>query len=167
MICLEHQINVMASDYPDLEVAARSDRACLWKGPIKPYRKIFQISIFYRPPIAPEIFTCNGVQPLVQVHSPILERHANFDEGPIPHIYENRNELLLPFLCLFDPDAKEWTPDDSLTETTIPWTERWLFNYEFWLATGFWEGGGRHVSQGNQKNLNRHETEELDELGVN
>ncbi len=161
MICLRSQIHAMAKDYPELKITARSNLACLWKGPIKPYLKVFQISIYYRPPIAPETFTCGLVQPLVQVHNPVLERHMDYEEGPIPHIYKNERQLLLPYLCLFDPENQEWTPEDLLTETTIPWTERWLINYEFWLATGFWEGGGKHIEQENQKSVSNPTEEEI------
>ena len=77
---------------------------------------------------------------------PTLERHPDYDEGPIPHIYANDEEPAYPYLCLFDPFKPEWTPDDLISATTIPWAERWLLNYEFWLATRIWEGGGRHVS---------------------
>lgn len=31
-----------------------------------------------------------------------------------------------------------------LNATIIPWTSEWLFNYEVWLATGEWRGGGMH-----------------------
>ena len=142
---INHQIAAMESHYPNLVVVKHSNRYCYWEGKIKPYRKTFLIRIEYYLPIIPENVTCGEAQPRVQVLSPILERHSDFEEGPIPHIYENKLEPSLPFLCLFDPDAMEWTTDDLISETTIPWTERWLFNYEFWLATGFWDGGGRHM----------------------
>ena len=29
-----------------------------------------------------------------------------------------------------------------IVDTTVPWTAEWLLNYEIWLATGSWYGGG-------------------------
>ncbi|MGH8092034.1 MAG: hypothetical protein ACREIF_00990 [Chthoniobacterales bacterium] len=29
-----------------------------------------------------------------------------------------------------------------LADTIVPWTSRWLYFYEIWLATGEWMGGG-------------------------
>jgi len=29
-----------------------------------------------------------------------------------------------------------------IADTTVPWTAEWLANYEVWLATGEWHGGG-------------------------
>jgi hypothetical protein len=43
-------------------------------------------------------------------------------------------------LCLFDPSKHEWSDSDQLILTTIPWTLRWLFHYEHWLAFGDWRG---------------------------
>lgn len=145
---LDHQIEAMANDYPNLGMVRRSPsgRSCIWKGSIRPFRKTYDLEVFYYAPIAPEVFTISGCQPLVQVRRPILERHPDYDQGPIPHIYANDEEPKYPYLCLFDPYKPEWTPADLISETTIPWTERWLLNYEFWLATKVWEGGGRHVS---------------------
>lgn len=146
ILSLDQQIEAMKTAYPNLTVVRQSDRACIWFGGIRPNQKTFYISIYYRPPIVPETFTA-GIQPRVQLLSPILERHYDFEEGPIPHVYRNDENPLLPYLCLFDSDANEWTPEHSIAETTIPWTERWLINYEFWIATGKWAGGGRHIVQ--------------------
>ena len=146
MKTIDQQIDDMRAAYPNLPVIGRSDRSCIWRGMLRPYKKAFTIEIYYRTPLFPEMFTIAGVQPLVQVLGPVLERHPTYEEGPIPHIYENRDNRLFPFLCLFDPYIPEWGIEDFLSETTVPWTERWLINYEFWLATGLWRGGGRHLT---------------------
>lgn len=33
-------------------------------------------------------------------------------------------------------------------DTIVPWTAEWLLNYELWLATGEWVGGGEHPQGG-------------------
>ncbi len=131
--------------YPNVPVLSQRNRSCVWSGSIRPYRKAFQVEIGYRVPLIPENVTVAAIQPRVQIRQPVLERHSNYEEGPIPHVYWNDAEPWYPYLCLFDPDVPEWTTSDLIADTTMPWTERWLINYEFWLATGVWEGGGRHL----------------------
>jgi len=54
----------------------------------------------------------------------------------LPHVFAG-NEL-----CLYL--AGEWRPDMRIADFIIPWISLWLRFYEFWLATGSWEGGGTH-----------------------
>jgi len=44
--------------------------------------------------------------------------------------------------CLYFHLGTEWTPRMLLADTIVPWTSRWLYFYEIWLATGEWMGGG-------------------------
>ena len=141
---ISDQVKAMAERYPALKPEV-SDNACLWRGPLKPASKSYDLRIAYQVPQVPTRFHVRHCQPRVQVFNPILERHPEYEEGPIPHIYTSRNEPDYPILCLFDPYGGEWCIDDLLVDTTLPWTERWLLNYEYWLATGLWKGGGRHV----------------------
>ena len=150
---IDEQIAAMERDYPNLRVVERIDRACVWRGDIRPYHKTYCVEIRYRVPFAVEAFSVLRDQPRVLIRSPILESHPEYDEGPIPHIYINKTEPDYPFLCLFDPYVPEWTVEDFVAETTVPWTERWLINYEFWLATGVWRGGGRHIDQDEVKRI--------------
>lgn len=53
---------------------------------------------------------------------------------PTPHLNSDGT------LCLFDPNKNEWNPTDSLVDTTIPWTLRWLFHYEYFITFGEWKG---------------------------
>lgn len=140
---LNTQIEAMANRYPGFK-PVRDGRRCLWTGAITPFLKTYTVSVAYREPLVPERLEIRRAQPRVQVRYPYLERHPEFDEGPLPHVYNYPPEPRFPLLCLFDPYAREWTVEDLIAETTMPWTERWLAHYEFWLATGIWEGGGRH-----------------------
>lgn len=134
----------MAELYPRITPTGSTDREATWAGPLCPYKQPYTIRIRFREPYAPEALSLIEVQPLVQVLSPVLEPQRDADDGPLPHVYPNSRCPWLPYLCLFDPHAREWTLSDFIAETTIPWTERWLINYEFWQATGQWKGAGRH-----------------------
>ena len=87
--------------------------------------------------------------PVVQVIKPKLHvPQQNEDHNGFPHVYVNPLNAASSPLCLFDPRRGEWTYNDLVAETTVPWTADWLCCYEGWLATGEWLGGGSHVHEG-------------------
>lgn len=147
LISIDHQIGVMTERWPAFDVVAKNDRCAVWEGNLDPVSRRYRVRVRYEVPVAIENFSILNVQPRVQILSPVLERHPEHDEGPIPHVYINSKEQSLPYLCLFDPFNGEWTPSDLLAETTVPWTSRYLYFYEGWLLTGKWSGGGRHPTQ--------------------
>jgi hypothetical protein len=69
--------------------------------------------------------------PHVLVLEPALETRAG---ASLPHVYREGT------LCLYT--RGEWHPAMLLVRTIVPWTSEWLLNYEIWLATGEWHGGG-------------------------
>ena len=74
-------------------------------------------------------------RPIVKVLSPKLKLHPDKDE--LPHIFSQNNSL-----CLHFNDFDYY--NDYLSNTIIVWITWWLYFYEIWLATGEWQGGGRH-----------------------
>lgn len=144
MIGIDDQIAAMATRWPSFAVVAKEGRGAVWEGTLTPVKKRYRVRIAYTVPWAIEMFSIVDVQPRVQVIDPTLERHPEFDDGPVPHVYVNRHAVELPYLCLFDPFSLEWSPGDLLADTTVHWTSRYLYFYEGWLVTGKWLGGGRH-----------------------
>jgi hypothetical protein len=144
MIGIEDQITAMSARWPSFAVVAKEGRRVIWDGTLDPIQRRYHVRIGYQAPLAIERFSILNVQPRVQVLSPRLERHPGFEEGPTPHVYLNKSDETLPFLCLFDPYSGEWSPGDLIADTTVPWTARYLYFYEGWLVTGKWLGGGRH-----------------------
>lgn len=72
-----------------------------------------------------------GRTPRVFVLRPTLRAD---DIENLPHVY-TRDQL-----CLHYP--KQWSDDDLLTETILPWTSEWLLHFEFFKIDGAWHGGG-------------------------
>jgi hypothetical protein len=76
--------------------------------------------------------------------------------GEHPHVFVAKPELMtrngerVPHryadgsLCLYRPKYREWTSADAIATTILPWSSLWLYDYEVWLATGAWVGGGEH-----------------------
>ena len=88
-----------------------------------PVSRVYTLDIKYRA----------GGWPAVTVVDPVLEVLP--DDPLLPHVYKDN------VLCLHLPN--EWTPDQLLGDTIVPWTAEWLMYYELWLATDAnWLGGG-------------------------
>lgn len=75
-----------------------------------------------------------GQHPTAFVDQPALR--PRYDSSQIPHVYPG------PRPCLFLP--RDWTGDEMIAATVIPWLLLWLTYYELWHATGEWQGGGEH-----------------------
>lgn len=101
-----------------------------WTGEIKPtpISNTYTIRISYTLETPPEVV----------VLSPELK---HYKDEPIPHMYGEME------LCLFYPKNNEWTRQDIIAETIIPWISEWLYFYEVWLVTGEWHGGGIHLQR--------------------
>lgn len=99
-------------------------------------------------------------QPRVRINSPTLERHSEYEEGPLPHVYRVGDDDNHVVLCLFDVNGHEWTPIDLIAETTLKWTCLWLNFYEGWLATKRWYGGGTHPTHPGAEKKIEHSADE-------
>lgn len=153
MITGDAQKEAIKELWPGFRSIELSDRWLGWEGTVKPIKTDYLVRVRYRPPLVIEQFSTKAVQPRVQVINPLLERHPDYEMGPIPHVYINDVEPTLPYLCLFSPDGNEWSVDDLLAETTFFWAAQWLLFYEGWLVTRKWKGGGRHpVTERSPKN---------------
>jgi hypothetical protein len=102
----------------------------IWKGTLKPtpLSESYDIKIEYK----------LGYHPCVYVVNKKLEFYPG--KKVLPHVYSTDKQ----WLCLYYRKAREWTSQQLIAETIIPWTSEWLYHYEFWLATGKWHGRGIH-----------------------
>ncbi|ALA59441.1 hypothetical protein NITMOv2_3041 [Nitrospira moscoviensis] len=98
-----------------------------WVGTITPFplSRTYRVRLRYKLTGSPE----------VEVLEPLLQKRGS--DNP-PHLYPGKK------LCLYLPRIGEWNKTMMLSQTIIPWTSEWLLNYEVWLATGEWSGGGLH-----------------------
>jgi hypothetical protein len=141
---IEQQIEAMAFQWPQFKLTEKIDQSATWEGILAPDKREHLVRVHYRVPMVLENFTLTDVQPRVQVIRPKLERHPDYEQGPIPHVYKSKRDPSLPYLCLFSSSLREWDVNDPLADTTIFWANEWLYFYEGWLVTKKWRGGGRH-----------------------
>ena len=136
----------MTKNWPQFEACSESHpHSVSWRGELIGLERAFQIHIMFglpKPGLPHDLFR---IMPIVRVLQPSLIPNPDAkDNGPLPHVYLNPENPKLSPLCLFDPKAGEWDHSMFISKTTIIWTIRWLAAYEFWEATGRWNGGGRH-----------------------
>ncbi|WP_322517170.1 hypothetical protein SR870_06330 [Rhodopseudomonas palustris] len=146
MTTIDQQIEAMAVRWPSFKIIDKGASHVEWHGVIAPDKREHLVRVKHRIPMVLENISLRDAQPRVQVLNPLLESHPDYEEGPIPHVYPNRDDPKLPYLCLFSPALREWDINDLIANTTIHWTAEWLYFYEGWLVTKKWRGGGRHVS---------------------
>lgn len=99
----------------------------IWLGVLTPSA----LSLAYRVRVS---YKLTG-NPEVEVLDPRLQKRGSASP---PHLYPGNK------LCLYLPKTGEWRRTMHLSATIIPWTSEWLLNYEVWLVTGEWRGGGMH-----------------------
>jgi hypothetical protein len=100
----------------------------LWTGTLQPspLSDTYRVRIEYGPRTPPKVW----------VLSPALTGRP--EQPTIPHTYPG------PRPCLYLPDSGEWSREQFVAETIVPWTVLWLYFYEVWHVTGQWLGGGVH-----------------------
>jgi hypothetical protein len=105
-----------------------------------PLTASYRIKVTYR----------DGFAPRAEIVTPKLIRRPDAPNTPIPHTY-NFTKIGEERPCLYYPRADEWTAAKSIATTIMPWLLTWLLDYEIWLATGEWLGGG--ASHGSRKDV--------------
>ena len=68
----------------------------------------------------------------------LIEPQVQMDGNKRPkHIY-GFDSMGHPQLCVYDPSASEWSRQQLLATSYVPWIITWLNTYEYWLITGLW-----------------------------
>jgi hypothetical protein len=127
----------------EFKLVTQFGRSATWAGKLRPRETEYEVEISYTAPLAIENFSLRIVQPRVSVNKPLLTRHPVTWEK-VPHVYQRESDPSRPYLCLFDPRTREWTPEKLIADTTVPWTAWYLYNYEAWRITGKWCARERH-----------------------
>lgn len=152
MKAIRNQVQAMRRGWPGFELGEDTADRAVWFGALAGIERSYRIMIEYGLPTPNAPASLWRRFPVVRVLSPRLK--PNFDaaeEAPLPHVYFVDSDITLSPLCLFDVEAGEWTHDDLIADTTVPWAADWLACYEGWRATGRWFGGGRHAARPEEK----------------
>lgn len=128
-ISLIHQEGALRSYFPDSYIKRRGESEIIWVYNIvpTPLSRSYDVKLHYN--------IMHGVKVYVLSPNP-LERPSGKDK--LPHVYSTLKQEL----CLYYPAWREWHPGKLYVHTLIPWTSEWLYQYEIWVGTGEWNGGG-------------------------
>jgi len=107
-----------------------------WEFSVRPtpLSRKYQLRINYKQGDTPKVF----------VDKPDLTSLAKGED--IPHVYQQKPTQL----CLYLPGTGEWSSEQWIFKTIVPWSVLWLYFFEDWLATGEWKGGGKHPELRNE-----------------
>jgi hypothetical protein len=116
----------MRSRYPQFRSTTNRGNRITWTGALQPAARsaLYQLEIIYVVPGRPEI----------RVLEPELIKREGCEE--LPHVFPG------DLLCVHE--ASDWNATMPIATTIIPWICGWLYFYEVWLDTGYWEGEGTH-----------------------
>jgi hypothetical protein len=142
---IAEQVARMRDLYPAMRVAGQCDWLVSWLGPLQPLQRTYIIDVLYiRRYWIADMEVINGYTPCVRLVKPRLIEQHPVTRKFTPHVYWRLDDPEASSLCLYDPASSEWSKDDLVADTAMPWVSDWLACYEGWLATGEWTGGGRH-----------------------
>lgn len=130
--------------YPDFRLVGDVGLWAVWEGTLTPVRRTYTVRMTYFPRLFFPEFQIANPRISITVEAPVIGLDPRGTGELPPHIYPNISRPEFPRLCLFDPATDQWDGDKLIAETILPWTARWLFFFEGWMATGEWFGGGRH-----------------------
>ena len=131
------QTQCLKSYFPSSSVKI-SGTGFVWEGVLRPtpLSQEYKIKLNYRKGHHPDIF----------VVSPKLE----LPEGKtnLEHVYSTEKQ----HLCIYHRPSEEWDNTMLIAQTVMPWVSEWITQYENWLITGEWHGGGiehgvKHVDE--------------------
>lgn len=116
----------------------------VWEGTLRPICQTYRISIQYCSRRYFEGWHLTNPYVGVIVLDPPIGPDPRGTGEPPQHVYRLNRPPAFPRLCVYDPVDDRWRPDEYIVDRIIPWTIKWLFFHEEWVATGEWKGGGGH-----------------------
>lgn len=149
-LTIQEQDRRIRQVFPAFKQTLNANWMAVWEGPLTPIMRRYRVRVVYFRRRFFDGWSLENDYAAVQVVDPVIGLDPRGTGQLPPHIYLNRNDPQCPRLCLYDPKEKLWTPEEHIADTIIPWTIDWLFFFEGWLATGTWEGGGRHPERRSQ-----------------
>jgi hypothetical protein len=143
-LSVEEQDRKLRAECPQFSLVAHASWIGVWDGTLTPICQTYRIRINY---FSRRLFDGWSLQnPYVGVFviDPPIGPDPRCTREPPQHVYRLGYPPAFPRLCIHDPVEDEWWPDEYIVDRIIPWTIKWLFFHEEWVATGEWKGGGRH-----------------------
>lgn len=130
-ISLVVQLAHLSRQYPDGQGALRKSRL-FWNMEILPHVLAHRYKCRLE-------YSLNAYPDFYCLEPALTELAAG---RPLPHVY-SRDEPTS--MCLFRRDYECWNDSMLLAKVVVPLAFYWLANFEEWLFSGEWRGGGTHA----------------------
>jgi hypothetical protein len=146
-LSVEEQDARLRAECPQFSLIAHARWVAVWEGTLRPVCQTYRIKIVYfSRRYFPGFDLANPYVNVFVVDPPIGADPRGTGEPP-QHVYRLGHHPDFPRLCIYDPTNDQWEPSEYLVDRIIPWTIKWLFFHEEWVASGVWKGGGRHPEE--------------------
>jgi hypothetical protein len=143
-LSVEEQDRRLRAECPHFMLMAHAGWIGVWEGTLRPVCQTYRIRIqYFSRRFFPEFYLGNPYVSVFVIDPPIGPDPRGTGEPP-QHVYRLDHPPAFPRLCIHDPVADPWLPDEYIVDRIIPWTIKWLFFHEEWVASGKWKGRGRH-----------------------
>jgi hypothetical protein len=143
-LSVEEQDARLRAECPQFKLVAHGEWVGVWEGTLRPVCQTYRVRIvYYSRWMFPGFDLANPIISVYVLDPPIGVNPRGTGEPP-QHVYRNRSRPDFPRLCIYDPRDDNWRPTEHIVDRIIPWTIKWLFFHEEWVASGVWHGGGRH-----------------------
>jgi hypothetical protein len=141
---VEEQDRRLRAECPQFRLVAHAGWIGVWEGTVRPVCQTYRIRIIYfSRRYFPGWDLANPHLSVFVVDTPIGADPRGTGEKS-QHVYRLGHPPDYPRLCICDPVDDDWHPSEYIVDRIIPWTIKWLFFHEDWVATGVWKGRGRH-----------------------
>lgn len=144
-ISLIHQKGALKSYFPNSFIKRKGENELIWEHTITPtpYSDAYKVRLHY--------VRDKGAKVYVLEPNPLKLAEG---KTKLPHVYSTPKQQL----CLYYPDGQEWNVGMYYVQTLIPWTSEWLMQYEIWVGTGIWHGGGiEHENEAEKQAIKKEE----------
>jgi hypothetical protein len=121
------QVARMRDRFPALRHTEHCRWWVSWIGPVQPVHRIYTIKVQYvRRYWLDDLEITNGYLPEVELLEPMMKVEHPRTGALVPHVYWRDDKPERSTLCLYDPAADQWSSDDSIADTIVPWACEWL-----------------------------------------
>src|SRR5260370_22832888 len=143
-LSVEEQDWRLRAECPQFSIVANAGWIGIWEGTLRPICQAYRIRIVYFSRRRFGDWSLANPYVTVFVVDPPIGPDPRGTGEPPQHVYRYGDWPKFPALCIYDPVEDEWLPDEYIVDRIIPWTIKWLFFHEEWVASGDSKGRGRH-----------------------
>jgi hypothetical protein len=143
-LSIDEQDRKLRAKCPQFRLVAHRGWMGIWEGALTPICQTYRVRLVYFSRRYFDGWNLDNPYISIFVVDPPIGPYPRRTGEPPQHVYRLGHPPEFPRLCVYDPIDDDWCPTEYIVDRIIPWTIKWLFFHEEWVASGEWKGGGRH-----------------------